>query len=167
MRENLYLIGFMGSGKSTVARELQTAHGMKLVEMDEQIAEDAGMSIPDIFATRGEAAFREMETELLREIGRGANTVISCGGGVAMRPENVELMKKSGKIVLLTAKPETVLARVKNDESRPLLKGRKTTEGISELMEQRRPAYEAASDFSVPVDGRSAAEIAEEILRRL
>ena len=106
MRENLYLIGFMGSGKSTVARELQTAHGMKLVEMDEQIAEDAGMSIPDIFATRGEAAFREMETELLREIGRGANTVISCGGGVAMRPENVELMKKSGKIVLRPCESE-------------------------------------------------------------
>nr|WP_027871868.1 shikimate kinase [[Eubacterium] cellulosolvens] len=167
MRENLYLIGFMGSGKSTVAKELQKKHGMELVEMDDRIAEEAGMSIPEIFETKGEAAFRSMETELLREIGRGENTVISCGGGVPMREENVRLMKESGKIVLLTAKPETILERVKNDVNRPLLKGRKNTEGIAGLMEQRRPAYEAASDFSVPVDGRSAAEIAEEILGRM
>jgi shikimate kinase len=140
---------------------------MELVEMDEKIADDAGMSIPEIFSEKGEDAFRSMETALLAETAKRPNTVVSCGGGVPMREENVRLMKESGKVVLLTAEPETILARVKDDGNRPLLAGRKNTEAIRELMEQRRGAYESAADFSVSVDGRSAAEIAAEILEKL
>ncbi len=94
----IYLIGFMGAGKSTVAKELQQQYGVQLVEMDETIAAREGMPITDIFATKGEAYFRQKETALLGQAA-AKGTVISCGGGVAMREENVRLMKEKGIIV--------------------------------------------------------------------
>jgi len=162
---NLYLIGFMGCGKSSAASYFHEKYDMPVIEMDEEIVRKTGMSIQDIFRTRGEEAFRQMETALLRELGTIRNTVISCGGGAAMRAENVKLMREGGKIVLLTAKPETILERVRNDSSRPLLEHHKNVQDIAALMEKRRPAYEAAADFSVATDGKTEKEIVAEILR--
>ena len=164
---NILLIGFMGAGKSTVADYLKTKYSMDLVEMDQVIAGREGMSISDIFSTQGEEYFRNLETQLLIELQSHANTVVSCGGGVPMRERNVKEMKKNGKVVLLTAKPETILERVKDDHSRPLLEGNKTVAYIAELMEKRREKYEAAADIVVATDGRSAEEICEEIIGKL
>ncbi len=164
---NLFLIGFMGAGKSTVAGFMKEKYGMPLVEMDETLVEREQMSIPEIFEQKGEAYFRQAETDLLREIQQSSNTIVSCGGGVAMREENVQIMKENGKVVLLTAKPESILERVKNDDNRPLLKNRKTVEGIQELMDARRPFYEAAADLIVSTDTQSLEEICEEIVRNL
>ncbi|HJB94059.1 MAG TPA: chorismate mutase, partial [Candidatus Mediterraneibacter intestinigallinarum] len=100
---NIVLIGFMGAGKSTISDYLSTMFDMRLVEMDQEISERQEMSIPDIFATYGEEYFRNLETELLRELQTGKNCIISCGGGVALRKENVVEMKKNGRVVLLTA----------------------------------------------------------------
>ena len=111
---NIVLIGFMGSGKSTISDYLSTVFDMKLVEMDQVIAEKEEMSIPDIFATYGEEYFRNLETNLLKELQTGQNCIISCGGGVALRQENVVEMKKNGRVVLLTASPETIFERVKD-----------------------------------------------------
>lgn len=166
MDNNLYLIGFMGCGKSTAADYLRRVHGMRAVEMDSAIEKKAGMTIQQIFAEKGEPAFREMETELLRTLTDTENTVVSCGGGAAMREENIQLMHKGGKIVLLTAEPETILERVRGDSSRPLLNGHKNIEDIRALMEKRRPAYEAAADITVRTDGRTEEEIAAEILQK-
>ena len=96
----------------------------------------------------------------------GCSTV-SCGGGVAMREVNVQEMRKSGKVILLTAKPETILERVKENHDRPLLENNKTVEYVSELMEKRRPAYEAAADIVIATDGKSANEICEEIIAQV
>ena len=117
---NIFLIGFMGSGKSTIAKQLKKELDMELVEMDQRIVDEQGMSINDIFAQKGEEAFRDIESQLVVDLGNQEASIISCGGGVVIRPQNVENMKKSGKIVFLTATPETILERVKGGTDRPL-----------------------------------------------
>ncbi len=161
---NIFLIGFMGAGKSTISKALQHTFGMDVIEMDQIIAERNEMSIPEIFETYGEEYFRNEETNLIRECQNMKNVIISCGGGVAMRQENVDEMRKSGKIVLLTATPETILERVKSSHDRPLLENNKTVEHITELMEKRRPAYEAAGDIKISTNNKDAFQICEEII---
>lgn len=163
---NIVLIGFMGSGKSTISRALSKVFAMEVIEMDQVIAEREGMSISEIFEVHGEEYFRNLETELLRELQNRKGVVISCGGGVPMRDENVVEMKKNGKVVLLTASAETILDRVKNNHDRPLLENNKTVTFISDLMTKRRDKYEAAADIIIQTDDKSAFEICEEIIRR-
>lgn len=162
---NIVLIGFMGSGKSTISRALSKVFAMEVIEMDQVIAEREGMSISEIFEVHGEEYFRNLETELLRELQNRKGVVISCGGGVPMRDENVVEMKKNGKVVLLTASAETILDRVKNNHDRPLLENNKTVTFISDLMTKRRDKYEAAADIIIQTDGKSEFEICEEIIR--
>ena len=95
------------------------------------------------------------------------NAVISCGGGAALRERNVAEMKKNGRVVLLTATPETIYERVKDSNDRPVLNGRKNVKGISELMEQRREKYEAAADVVIQTDNKSILEISEELISKL
>lgn len=164
---NIVLIGFMGTGKTTISDYLSTMFAMKIVEMDQLIVEQEGMSIPDIFATYGEEYFRDRETKLLEELQEEKNLIISCGGGAALRERNVEEMKKNGRVVLLTASPEVILERVKDSDDRPMLQGRKNVEGIAELMEQRRERYEAAADIVIQTDHKSVLKICEELVQRL
>jgi len=125
------------------------------------------MSIPEIFEQYGEEYFRDLESDLLKKIQVGSNQVISCGGGVVLREQNVAEMKKNGKIVLLTAKPENILRRVIGNDDRPVLKGRKTVKDISELMEARREKYESAADVIVATDDKRITEICEEIMQKI
>lgn len=164
---NIYLIGFMGAGKSTVSEYLSTMFAMKALEMDQMISQKEHMSIPDIFETYGEEYFRDLETELLTELEPEYNAVISCGGGAAMRECNVAQMKKNGRVVLLTASPEVIYSRVKDTDDRPVLAGRRDVEGISRLMEQRRGKYEAAADIVITTDNKSVLAICEELVCRL
>ena len=164
---NIVLIGFMGAGKSTISDFLKTVFAMEVVEMDQIIAEREGMSISDIFETYGEEYFRNLETELLIEMQSKTNVVISCGGGVPMRERNVVEMKKNGRVVLLTAKPETILSRVKDNHDRPLLEGNKNVDFIADLMEKRREKYQAAADIVIETDGKDKLEICEELVQRI
>ncbi len=164
---NIVLIGFMGAGKSTVSDYLSTMFAMDIVDMDQVITEREEMSIPDIFSTYGEEYFRTLETELLIEMQSRKNTIVSCGGGAALRERNVAEMKKNGRVVLLTASPETIYERVKDGEDRPMLKGRRDIDAISELMEQRRERYEAAADVVVNTDGKSVLQVCEELIRKV
>ena len=161
---NVFLIGFMGSGKSTIASYLAENYGMEIIDMDQLIVEREGMAIPDIFAQKGELYFRDVETSLLIEIQGEQNKVVSCGGGVVLREKNIQAMKKSGQVVLLNAKPETILERVKDDDNRPLLRGNKNVQFIHDMMEKRQPKYEAAADLVIHTDGKSADEICKEII---
>lgn len=115
-RKNILLIGFMGTGKSTVSARLKKELDMKEVDTDMLIEKRQGMTISDIFAKKGEEAFRNMETELLKELKSERNLIISCGGGMALRDENAAVMKEAGTVVWLTAEPETILERVKHDD---------------------------------------------------
>lgn len=164
---NIFLIGFMGAGKSTVSDYLNRAYGMDVVEMDRIIAQRQGMSISDIFENYGEQYFRDLETNLLIEMQSKSNVVVSCGGGTPMRENNVAEMKKNGRVVLLTAKPETILDRVKDSHDRPLIENNKTVPFIADLMEKRREKYEAAADIIIETDGKNKEQICEEILCRL
>ena len=164
---NIVLIGFMGTGKSTVSELLKRRFAMEVVEMDQIIEERQEMSISDIFATYGEEYFRDLETNLLIEMQSKKNMVISCGGGVPMRERNVVEMKKNGRVVLLTAKPETILNRVKNNHDRPLLEGNKNVDFIADLMEKRREKYQTAADIVIETDGKSGLEICEELVKKL
>ena len=164
---NIVLIGFMGAGKSTISEFLKTAFVMDVIEMDQIIAEREGMSISDIFEVYGEQYFRDLETNLLIEMQSRTNVVISCGGGTPMRECNVVEMKKNGRVVLLTAKPETILDRVKDSHDRPLIENNKTVPFIAELMEKRREKYEAAADIVIETDGKDELQICEELIHRL
>lgn len=166
-KKQIYLTGFMGTGKSTILNGLHKNCHLKKIEMDELLAQEAGMSISDIFREKGEEYFRNMETELVKRISQMDQVVVSCGGGTVLRQCNVDLMKENGTIVLLTAEPETVFQRVKGNHNRPLLEKNKTPEYIAELMEIRRPKYEAAADLVVKTDGRKVNEICQEIAEQL
>ena len=164
---NIVLIGFMGTGKSTISDFLKNVFAMDVAEMDQIIAQRQGMSISDIFETYGEQYFRNLETNLLIEMQSRSNVVISCGGGTPMRECNVVEMKKNGRVVLLTAEPETILDRVKDNHDRPLIENNKTVPFITELMEKRRAKYEAAADIIIETDGKNELEICEELVHRL
>lgn len=164
MHENIYLIGFMGAGKSTVARALSKKTGEAVIEMDDEIAFRAGMSIPEIFEKKGEAAFRSMESALLRETAAGGPAIVSCGGGLIKSEENIACMKASGCVIYLRAQAETVLKRTVNDTSRPLLAGKKDISSIAAMIAERTPLYEKAGEIVVDVDGQTPDAIAERIL---
>ena len=164
---NIVLIGFMGAGKSTISEFLKNSFAMEVIEMDQIIAEREGMTISDIFEVYGEQYFRNLETNLLIEMQSKTNVVISCGGGTPMRECNVVEMKKNGRVVLLTAKPETILDRVKDSHDRPLIENNKTVPFIADLMEKRREKYEAAADIIIETDGKDELQICEELILRL
>lgn len=160
---NIFLIGFMGTGKSTISTVLGKELSTEVIEMDELIVKRQGMPISQIFETRGEEYFRELETGLLVELQQRDGVIVSCGGGTPMRECNVAEMKKSGIIVLLTARPETIFERVRYSHNRPLIEHNKTVEYIAELLEKRREKYEAAADVTIATDGKDTHEICREI----
>ncbi len=166
-RHHIVLIGFMGTGKSTVSRELAKKTGRMEIDTDEWIAKNEKKSIPSIFREKGEEAFRQMETDCIDELGGMQDAIISCGGGMAIRELNVKKLQNMGTIVLLTARPETVLDRVKNSGERPLLKDKMNVEAIEELMKARKPYYEKAGQIVIATDGKSPETIADEIIQRL
>lgn len=167
-RSNIVLTGFMGTGKTTIARKIAEKTGYAVKEMDELIEENMGMTVARIFQDYGEPYFRDLESDMAREVAASENVVISCGGGTIMRRENVDALRSSGKIILLRAKPETVLDRVKkNGEKRPLLSKYQSRGYISWLMKKRSDAYAEAADHVIDVDGRTADDIADEIIAYL
>lgn len=164
---NIALIGFMGCGKSTVAAYLQKMLGLDLAEIDEMIEEQEGMTIPEIFEKHGEEYFRTCETNMVIELQKRERTIISCGGGLVMRQVNVDNLKKHSRIVLLTAKPETIYERVRHDNNRPILNGNMNVEYIAQLMEKRREKYEAAADIIIETDQKPVSEICEELVKKV
>ena len=166
-KNNIFLIGFMGTGKTTVSRRLGALLRYRELDMDQELERREGMKISEMFEKKGEAYFRALETALLEELRQASECLVSCGGGAALREENVERMKESGAVVLLTASPETVLKRVRGGGDRPLLNGNMNLSYIADLMERRAPFYRAAADITVTTDGRDPGEIAEEIRERL
>ena len=157
--KNVMLIGFMGTGKTTVSQKLALDHGMHEIDLDSYIVDREKMNITDIFAEMGEEGFRDIETDCLKDVVDRTGNIVSCGGGSVLRDENVELMKKNGVIVLLTATPETVFERVKDDNT--------NIEFITELMRKREDRYKEVADVVVDTDGKSIQEIADEISQQV
>lgn len=164
-KKNIILIGFMGTGKTTLARRIAEKTGFAIKEMDEDIEADTGMSIAQIFERYGQEYFRDLETEAVRGLLSEKECVVSCGGGTVLRPENVKMLKEAGEIILLRAKPETVFERVrKNPEKRPNLSRYMSRGYISWLMKKRSDIYAEAADYIIDVDGKNPDAISDEIL---
>jgi shikimate kinase len=164
---NIALIGFMGTGKSTVSKYLRDMLDMKEVDVDAMIVEDQKMPIRDIFEKYGEEYFRDCESNAILNLQSCRQTIISCGGGAVIREENVKNLKKASCIVLLTASPETILERVKDDGGRPILNGNMNVEFIKELMEKRKDFYEKAADIIIETDHKNVQQICEELFLSL
>jgi shikimate kinase len=164
-RRNIVLTGFMGTGKSSVAREVARLTGLKLVEVDEETERAAGMKIRDIFEQHGEARFRDMETEQVKLIAEGKGQVISTGGGVVLRDENIKALKASGVVICLWASPEAILERTGRNKDRPLLNVDDPKAKIEELLAQRESCY-AQADITIQTEGKTPREVAKEILEK-
>lgn len=167
MDYNIMLIGFMGTGKTTISRELSKKLKIKEIDMDEYIVKKEGRSINDIFESDGEEYFRSIETECLKEIQKKKGRIVSCGGGAVLKDENVECMKDGGVIVLLTATPTTVYNRVRYGKDRPILNGHMNVEYISSLMEKRKQRYLDVADIKIATDGKTPVAICREIVELL
>lgn len=161
-----YLIGYMGAGKSVVSRELGDALNLPVVDTDQMIQENMGLTIPEIFDTLGEDAFREKETQILDGLA-GFRGIVSCGGGMALREENRQLMRENGFVIWLMASPETVFERIAGDPERPLATEITSIEEISSMMEERAEAYQDACHMTVDTEGKTPTEVCGEIIKRL
>ncbi len=163
---NLILIGFMGSGKTSLGLKLSYKLRMAVEDTDKLIERREKMSVSDIFAERGEEYFRERETALLQELTeQKSQRIYSVGGGTPVREKNRELLKKLGTVVYLRIRPQTVYERLKNDTTRPLLQCEDPLSRISQLMESRKEAYEACADLVIDVDDLGMEEILEKIIK--
>lgn len=160
------LVGFMGSGKSAVGRELARRTGAEFVDADAWIERKAGRSIRDLFAEEGEPAFREREKDALREILAVKGRVVAAGGGAFLDGENRKAMKAYGPVVYLEVGAATVLRRLAKDSKRPLLQGGDREGIVKDLLDRRVPEYRRA-DHTVPADGLSVKEIAGRIIQLL
>lgn len=167
-RKNIVLIGFMGSGKTTLGLKLSYLFRMPVEDTDKLIERQEGRSITQIFADDGEAYFRELETEMLRKCGnRKYERILSVGGGTPVNPVNRELLHKCGTVVYLRVAPETVYERLKNDTTRPLLQCEEPLEKIRELLAVRDAIYTECADIILDVDNRHSDELAEELQWKL
>ncbi len=141
-RRNIVLVGFMGTGKTTIGQLLAEQTGMPLVDMDALIEQRVEKPITDIFAQDGEPYFRTLEREMVQELAAQNGQIISTGGGIVLNPDNIADYEKTGLVVCLLATPTEVLGRVQHDDTRPLLAGDKQKK-IIQLLETRKPLYEA------------------------
>lgn len=158
---NIILIGFMGTGKTTVANILAKQLGWQDINSDEMIETAEGMPISRIFETKGEAYFREVETEALRTVLAGKERIVATGGGAVLKEENRDAMLKGGLVVALKASPDTIISRVREDASRPLLAGN-LEERVVSLLKEREHAYDFAH-FIIDTDVLTADQIAGRI----
>ena len=163
---NLILCGMMGAGKTTVGIKIAELTGRRWYDTDEVIVDRYG-KISDIFEYYGEAHFRRLETDVVKELAKQDDLVLSTGGGLVLKKENNAVLQENGKIVFLRAKLETLAERLKVDGNRPLLQT--STESIRDrlekLMKERAPVYEHVADYTVDVDGKTPLDLAKEIIK--
>jgi|WetSurMetagenome_2_1015567.scaffolds.fasta_scaffold114213_1 shikimate kinase len=165
-KRNLILCGFMATGKSSVGKRLASLVGYDFLDMDACIEAEEGISIPRIFAERGEAAFRALESKMVERIAKSRAYVIATGGGTVVNPLNLEKLKSCGILINLTADIDTIISRAGSGEDRPMLMQGDRRERIRSLMEQRAQAY-AQADLTIDTSSGAIEEVAQLILDRL
>jgi shikimate kinase len=161
---NVVLIGFMGSGKSSVGRELAKRWGFHFLDTDSMIRHQCGKSIAEIFSSLGEAYFREQEFITLSKLLECHRSVIATGGGIVIQPRNLPLLGQLGITIWLKADQTTILERVSRNKNRPLLQTPDPEGTIAELLEERAPLYQSAADLIVNSSGLTHYEVAERVI---
>lgn len=162
--KNIYLVGFMGTGKTAVGRELAKKKKWQFVDLDELIELKEKRVISDIFAKEGEPYFRKVESKILKEVAKERGFVVGCGGGIVLNEENVKTMKTSGIIICLSAKPEVILKRVSGITHRPLLNVSDPKKQIELLLKLRAPYY-AKADKTIDTSKLSMKEVVNRIIK--
>lgn len=157
----IYLVGFMGCGKSAIGRRLSYFLKMPYYDMDQEIVRQQGMPIPAIFEKYGEAYFRQIETEFLRSF-RDESCIIATGGGVSVNEENRKIMRRTGLVFFLDAKFEDIYMRIQHDKNRPIVQS-STKKELEELFHYRRKFYREAGHIQVLTEGRTLRQIIEYI----
>jgi len=162
---NLWLIGYRCTGKTTVGRRLAEVAGLRFVDADEALTRKIGQSISQFVSERGWPAFRREESRILQELSREDGQIVATGGGVILDPENVRMMRETGMVVWLTARPETILSRLVGDpgteENRPALTGEGLEAEVRTTLAEREPLYAKAAHHSLETDDCGPEEIAE------
>ena len=156
----------MGTGKTAVGGELSRLLSMELIDVDTEIERSQGITINEIFKQFGEPRFREIETEMIRKLSENKNSIISTGGGAVLKQENMDILRRNGVIVCLTATPETILERTINNSDRPLLQVENPFKRIKELLDFRKPFYEKAG-IMIDTEGKTPLQIAGEIIEKV
>ncbi len=164
MTENIILVGFMGTGKSTIGRSLSKTLSYPVIDTDQLIEEQQGRSIPEIFEEEGEDAFRDMETALLRSLLTQSGHIISTGGGIIIREENRQLLRKMGYVIWLVASPEEIHNRTSRNNNRPLLNNEDPAGTIRKLLETRIPLYKECAHLAIETNQLNFDEITTGII---
>lgn len=165
MKKNIVLIGYMGTGKSSVGLSLASALSASFIDTDLVIERKMQMTVKELFQVRGEEAFRAMETELLKEYESNlSHAVVSTGGGMPLQEKNRKLLHQIGDVVFLKTSKEVTYQRLKHDTTRPLLQCENPLEAIEQMLKIREPIYEACANFVVVTDGKSLEDLVNEIL---
>lgn len=159
---NVVLVGFMGTGKSTIAQELAKQLGWSMVDTDQRIEALAKTTIPEIFSNKGEDFFRQLETEVIREVMSHSNQVVATGGGAVLKQENRDYMVRNSMVIALKADEETIIDRVSSDSNRPLLQG-DLKQKVHQLMQQRKAVYDFAP-LQIDTTNKTIDEIIQYIL---
>ncbi|HKK19333.1 MAG TPA: shikimate kinase [Opitutales bacterium] len=163
-KPNLYIVGFMGVGKSAIGRKVARALRYKFIDSDHEIESREGAKIADIFATQGEPAFRRMEREFVETGHPEGGCVVSCGGGLVVQEGMSERLKSKGVVVCLFASPDSIIERTGRNSNRPLLNVENPQERVRELLAEREPAYMNAG-ACITTDGRSMSEVVKHVVR--
>lgn len=162
--DHILLIGFMGSGKTTVSRRLSALTGLSLIDVDYRIEAIQHRKISQIFADEGEEGFRRIETATLKGLTREPRSIISCGGGIVCNPVNRPVLQSLGTVVHLDVPLEECIARISNPKTRPMLSGPRPVE---EIYAERDPWYRETADVSIDTSGRTAYKVAQLVKREL
>jgi shikimate kinase len=163
---NIVLVGYRGTGKSSVAAFVGRALGWPVVSLDDEIEREAGQAIPEIVRERGWPGFRDLEEQLCRRFAAEDSHVLDCGGGVVEREGNFEVLAKAGPVIWLRATQQTIVARIEGDRRRPSLTGTQSfTDEVADVLARRTPLYRRIARHTVDTDGRSVEDIGAEVLR--
>lgn len=164
---NVFLIGPMGAGKTTIGRHLATLLHKRFVDVDHEIEKRTGVSIPVIFEIEGEAGFRRRESAVIEELTRDSNIVLATGGGAVLLEENRKVLKDRGTVAYLQADIDTLVERTRRDRNRPLLQTENPRGKIEELLQQREPIYRDVADIIINTGQRAPSSVAREVVVRL
>lgn len=167
MQGNVYLIGLMGAGKTTVGRKLAKLLLLDFVDTDQLLVEWTGVSIGHIFEIEGEEGFRDRESKLLDEVSGRQNVIVATGGGIILREENRKVMRKTGEVIYLRAPFKILWKRLKGCQTRPILQTADPKATLTELIEERDPLYSAEADTIVEIDTDSSTKTARKIQQLL